>query len=71
MTVCPHCGRQTFTKTEHLNFEILTHALYIPTLAPCDFHLFPLLKDDLKGHHFNSDIKVQRFADAWCQCEEP
>ena len=32
---------------------ILTHPPYSPDLAPCDFALFPKLKDELKGKHFN------------------
>ena len=33
--------------------EVLTHPPYSPDLAPCDFALFPKLKGELKGKHFN------------------
>ena len=40
---------QTTIKIQ-LEAEILTHS---PDLVPCDFALFPKLKDELKGKHFN------------------
>ena len=43
---------QTTIKIQ-LEVEILTHPQYSPDLAPCDFALFPKLKDKLKGKHFN------------------
>ena len=43
---------QTTIKIQ-LEAEILTHPLYSPDLAACDFALFPKLKDELKGKHFN------------------
>ena len=43
---------QTTIKVQ-LEAEILTHPPYSPDLAPCDFALFPKLKGELKGKHFN------------------
>ena len=43
---------QTTIKIQ-LEEVILTHPPYSPVLAPCDFALFPKLKDELKGKHFN------------------
>ena len=43
---------QTTIKIQ-LEAEILTHPPYSPDLAPCDFALFPKLKGELKGKHFN------------------
>jgi len=34
------------------NIPVVTHPLYSPDLAPCDFFLFPRLKSTLKGHRF-------------------
>ena len=43
---------QTTIKIQ-LEAEILTHPPYLTDLAPCDFALFPKLKDEFKGKHFN------------------
>lgn len=36
----------------NLCWEILYHPLYSLDLAPCNFHLFHVLKAHLSGHHF-------------------
>ena len=43
---------QTTIKIQ-LEAEILTHPPYSPDLTPCDFVLFPKLKEELKGKHFH------------------
>jgi len=42
----------------YLGFHCLDHPPYSPDLAPLDYHLFPGLKKQLKGHHFSSDAEV-------------
>jgi hypothetical protein len=37
---------------------VLEHPAYSPDLAPCDFYLFPKLKNALKGPHFQSVDEV-------------
>ena len=51
----PACASQEVQTTIkiQLEAEVLTHPPYLPDLAPCDFALFPKLKDELKGKHFN------------------
>jgi histone-lysine N-methyltransferase SETMAR len=39
---------------------VLHHAPYSPDLAPCDFFLFPKLKNSLKGTHFQSIEDIQK-----------
>jgi len=39
-------------------FQCLDYPPYSPDLAPLDYHLFPGLKKQLKGHHFSSDAEV-------------
>ena len=34
------------------NIAVLEHPPYSPDLAPCDFFLFPKLKEVIKGTHF-------------------
>ncbi len=36
------------------NFFNTCHHYYSPDLAPCDFWLFPQLKDELRGQHFKT-----------------
>ena len=42
----------------YLGFQRLDHSCYSPDLAPLDYHLFPGLKKQLKGHHFSSNAEV-------------
>jgi histone-lysine N-methyltransferase SETMAR len=35
-------------------FDVLDHPPYSPDLSPCDFRLFPRLKEMLAGHRFES-----------------
>lgn len=44
-----------------LGFEVIEHPPYSPDLAPCDFFLFPALKNDLRGMHFE-DFKELKMA---------
>ncbi len=36
------------------NLEMLSHPAYSPDMAPCDYAIFPTLKDELKGHAFRN-----------------
>jgi len=40
---------------------LITH----PILALSDYHLFPRLKEQLKGGHFSSDAEVTAAAETW------
>jgi hypothetical protein len=42
----------------------LDHPPYSTDLAPLDYHLFPVLKKQLKGGHFSSDA-VFAAAETW------
>ena len=41
------------------------HPPYSLDLAPSDYHLFPGLKNQLKGRHFSSDAEVIPAAKTW------
>ena len=43
-----------FLATE--NVQLVTHPPYSPDLAPCDFWLFPKVKEELRGRRFASDL---------------
>jgi histone-lysine N-methyltransferase SETMAR len=46
---------------------VLPHPTYNPDLAPSDFHLFPKLKEHLKGHRFSPDELVNSAVRKWFQ----
>ena len=50
-----HTSRTTKETIESLGFEQLPHSPYSPDLAPADFHVFPYLKNELKGQRFEND----------------
>ncbi|GFS68743.1 uncharacterized protein TNCV_1959461 [Trichonephila clavipes] len=41
------------------NIPVAPHPPYSPDLSPCDFFLFPKLKNHLKGHHFGTLENIQ------------
>ena len=45
--------------------DVLDHPPYSPDLSPCDFWLFPRLKEMLAGHRFESGCGI---GSAVCQC---
>jgi len=55
----------TQKKLAYLGFQFLDHPPYSPDLAPSDYHLFPGLKNQLKGRHFSSDAEVIAAAETW------
>lgn len=55
--------------TEYLactGIKLMEHPPYSPDLAPCDFALFPYVKNRLKGRHFTSDEDLLRAWDFEC-----
>ena len=55
----------THKKLAYLSFQCLDHPPYSSDLAPSDYHLFPGLKIQLKGHHFSSYAEVVAAAETW------
>ncbi|GFR85633.1 mariner Mos1 transposase [Elysia marginata] len=39
-------------------WELLEHPRYSPDLAPCDFHLFPKIKEHLRGQRFETEEDI-------------
>jgi hypothetical protein len=63
-----HENTQAFArqkKQAYLGFQHLDHPSYSPDLAPSDYHLFPGLKEQLKGRHFSSNLEVTVVAQTW------
>jgi len=60
-----HRANATQKKLAYLDFQCLYHSPYSPDLAPWDYHLFPGLNKEMKGHHFSSDGEVIVAAKTW------
>ncbi|GFS00551.1 transposase [Elysia marginata] len=48
----PHKTNATTQSLRELGIQVLPHPVDSPDLAPCDFWLFPILKDRLAGQKF-------------------
>lgn len=57
----PHKSRATTQSLQEQKIQVLPHPAYSPDLAPCDFWLFPILKDRLAGRKFE---RIQDLAKA-------
>ncbi|GFR88071.1 transposase [Elysia marginata] len=60
-SIDPHKVRATTQSLQELGIQVLHHPTYSPDLAPCDFWLFPILKDRLAGRKFH---RIQDLAKA-------
>ena len=60
-----HRTLATQKKLAHLGFQCLDYPPYSPHLAPSDYHLFPGLKNQLKGRHFSSEAEVIAAPGTW------
>ena len=49
-----HTARDTKLTIDIIGMRTQPHPPYSPDLAPCDFALFPHLKDQLRGNHFQN-----------------
>lgn len=57
-----HTARQTNDFLKAKNVELMSHPAYSPDLAPCDFYLFPKIKNQLRGKRFSSpDEAVEEY----------
>jgi len=63
--VSAHQALAVQKKLTYLGFQCLDYPPYSPDLAPSDYHLFPGLKKQLKGHHFSSNVEVIAAAETW------
>ena len=59
-----HRALATQKKLTYLGFQYLDHPPYSPDLAP-SYHLFPGLKNQLKGRHFSSEAEVTAGTETW------
>ena len=66
-----HTAKTVTTTLREFRWEILSHPPYSPDLAPCDFFLFPKLKEHLKGTRFQSINEAKREAVTWLTRQTP
>ncbi len=55
----PHTADVTVELLQTSGIPVLEHPPYSPDLAPCDYFLFPCLKNDLRGHRFPDIQTIQ------------
>ena len=54
----PHRKREVLQTLDTWSWELLPHPPYSPDLSPCDFFLFPRVKNQIRGQHFSSEQEV-------------
>ena len=54
----PHTAHLTRLKLQMLGIETLPHAPYSPDISPCDFWLFKIVKNSMKGCVWSSDNEL-------------
>ncbi|KAI6657783.1 Transposase [Oopsacas minuta] len=54
----PHKTKQVKEKILRMGMIELEHPPYSPDLAPCDFYLFPKLKEYLSGRYFSNSAEL-------------
>ena len=52
-------------------YELMSHSAYLPDLAPSHFFLFPNLKKNIRGLHFQSDEEVVTAVEEWVTGKDP
>ena len=60
-----HTLKVSMDAVERNGYELIPHPAYLPDLAPSDFFLFPNLKKDIRGLHFQSDEEVVMAVEEW------
>lgn len=63
----PHTAAVTKDLLAKLGWDVLPHPPYSPDLAPSDFHLFPRLKEPLRGKRFHSLDEMKEAVESWRQ----
>uniref|UniRef100_A0A803TSH8 Mos1 transposase HTH domain-containing protein n=1 Tax=Anolis carolinensis TaxID=28377 RepID=A0A803TSH8_ANOCA len=61
----PHTSHATTAELQRLDLTTVWHPPYSPDLASSDFHLFPIMKEDLREHHYASDEDVEITVRRW------
>ena len=54
----PHRKKSDLQALQSWSWEILPHPPYSPDLSPCDFFLFPRIKEPMRGRRFHTEEEV-------------
>ena len=66
-----HTCKVAVAAVERNGYELIPNPAYSPDLAPSDFFLFPNLKKDICGLHFQSDEEVVMAVEEWVNGKDP
>ena len=66
---CVHTCKIAMDAVERNGHELIPHPAYSPDFAPSDCFLFPNLKKDIHGHHFQSNEEVA--VEEWVRDKDP
>ena len=66
-----HACKVAMDAVERNGYELIPHPAYSPDLAPSDFFLFPNLKKDIHGLHFQSDEEVVTLVEELVNGKDP
>ena len=66
-----HTAANTQRKLADLHFEVLKHAAHSPDLGTSDYHVYPNLKEKIKGRHFSTTEFIMSAADDWFATQHP
>ena len=66
-----HTCKVAMDVVERNGYELIPHPTYSPDPAPSDFFLFPNLKKDIRGLHFQSDEEVVTAVEEWVNGKDP
>lgn len=61
----PHVENPVKTYLQTLKWEVLTHPLYSPDIAPSDYHLFRSMTHSLSGKNLTSYEDCENWIDSW------
>ena len=65
-----HTCKIAMDAVERNGYKLIPHLAYSPDLAPSDYFLFPNLKKDIRGHHFQSN-EVVAAVEEWVRDKDP
>ena len=65
----PHTSLKIREVVSSFGWTTISHPPYSPNLAPSDFHLFGLLKENLRGRRFSSDKEVKTAVRKWLKMQ--
>lgn len=61
----PHVSKKVRKTLDTFGWEILSHPLYSPDIAPSDYHLFRSMHTELLEQRFDSYENVKKWVDDW------